>query len=315
MTLRQTWLGNALAGCCLMAAAASLTACSDDPVGPASCVPGEVTACKCEAGGSGSTTCGSSGVVSRCDCGNGLEPALGATSGGGSGRTSVVVGVNNGLAPGGEFGAPASSAEVASCDVSCDGVCTDSAVCVGCFGSTDCGGGDPICDTSRARCVECQGSIDCAGNEVCDLADGECVTGCSGDASCGGDRPYCDRGLGHCVECVGDGNCTDGDQRFCDLSVGECVECLGDADCGGTQRCDGARGRCIECLDSSDCGGGEPVCDPVRGRCVECILDSHCGGDTPACDRDDHQCEECTLDSHCAPGESCDRGDWECRGG
>lgn len=126
----------------------------------------------------------------------------------------------------------------------------DYGLCVGCVGSTECGGATPACDPRRNVCVEC-----------------------TSDSSCSAPTPACDIDAQRCVACVENRHCAVG--QVCDTEQHSCVQCLVNADCARVQVGDDDRNLCeltnhvcVECLNDGDCNEPDkPFCKQSELEC------------------------------------------------
>jgi uncharacterized repeat protein (TIGR01451 family)/MYXO-CTERM domain-containing protein len=191
-------------------------------------------------------------------------------------------------------------------------------VCVECLSAADCGGVEPICDSTHT-CAPCASDAECAAVDpqtpACQPSGalaGSC-TQCSASnpSLCGGTTPECLASLGvcGCSSTDGDSECGAVDSGIiCNGPAGECVpgcsKATGRNDCPSSQYCSdqtGAVGVCRgqPCNVDGDCSSPLPRCytAPEPNECVQCITDSDCPS-SMLCNTN-HACVECLDGADC----------------
>jgi hypothetical protein len=206
-------------------------------------------------------------------------------------------------------------------------------------------------DQCLPQTYRCEGCIveGCAPGDICDSANGECISprgpcgNCRNDNECqqglscgplgpGGSYCFapCGNGCGEGLECV-EGLCKPtsqvcdpclgrcgGDTPACNETTGMCAQCGPGVPCPAGQQCND-QGTCVEagegCLTDVDCAAqnpNRPVC--LAGQCVECLQDSDCQPRF-ACNAA-QQCEAAPCAGiTCQAGSICDPATGRCNPG
>jgi hypothetical protein len=197
--------------------------------------------------------------------------------------------------------------------IACGGSNGGSVLC-GANGATQCGGGQPFCD-SALGCVACRSDSDCGATSP-RCIEGSCRA-CATNSDCGATAPSC--WADHQCHAACTPTSCPNDISICDTASGDCIGCKQNQDCVGGQNgaiCDTALLQCVECETNGDCPATAPHCFLGDHSCVQCFSNSDCPSAQPICDRQDLRCRSgCTSNSDCSNNQTakiCDTANTTC---